>query len=88
VEFRWNAWNISKCEKHGVDPDDAEYVASHPTQPFPQRIKDERYLVWGQEPGGRYLLVIYVFDDDGTTFIIHARPLKESEKRQLRRRRR
>jgi len=26
MEFRWIGWNIEKCEKHGVEPEEAEYV--------------------------------------------------------------
>lgn len=31
---------------------------------------------------------IYVLDDDGTAYVIHARPLTDAEKRRYRRRRR
>jgi uncharacterized DUF497 family protein len=87
VEFRWNDWNIAKCEKHGVDPADAEYVVEQARAPFPRRIDDGKLLVWGQTENGTYIQVIYVLDSDGTAFIIHAMPLTQKQKRQLRRRR-
>lgn len=86
--FRWIEWNVAKCEKHGVEPADAEYVASGATPPFPRRAGDGKYSVWGQSPAGQYLQVIYLVDPDGTLFIIHAMPLTERQKRQLNRRRR
>jgi uncharacterized DUF497 family protein len=88
MEFRWHPWNIGKCEKHGVAPEDAEYVVRHARRPFPRLIDDDKSMVWGQSPAGLYLQVIYVIDPEGTVFVIHARPLDESEKRQLRRKRR
>lgn len=87
MEFRWNPWNIGKCEKHGVDPTDAEYVIRHAKRPFPRNIDNDKDLVWGQAAGGHYLQVIYLIDPDGTVFVIHARPVDDSEKRQLRRKR-
>ena len=88
MEFRWIEWNIAKCHKHGVDPEAAQYVADHARRPFPRRVENQKYLVWGQDKGGRYLQVAYTIDADGTAFIIHARPLDDSEKRQLRRKKR
>jgi hypothetical protein len=88
VDFRWSPWNIGKCEKHGVDPADAEAVVSRARKPFPRRIDSGKLLVWGQADSGQYLQVIYVLDDDGTAFVIHAMPMTEKQMRQLRRRRR
>ena len=88
MDFRWIEWNIAKCEKHGVDPADAAYVVAHAWRPFPRGIDGDKLLVWGQAPDGSYLQVIYLLDPDGTAFIIHARPLTESQRRQLRRKRR
>ena len=47
---------------------------------------DGKYLSQGRGDGGRWLQVIYVLDDDGTVFVIHARPMSEREKRHFRRR--
>jgi uncharacterized DUF497 family protein len=88
VNFHWNQWNIGKCEKHGVDPADAQIVVVRARKPFPLRINSGKLLVWGQADSGEYLQVIYVLEDNGTVFVIHAMPLTERQKRQLRRRRR
>jgi hypothetical protein len=42
-------------------------------------------LVRGRRRGGRPIQVVFVLDDDGTAFVIHARPLTEAEKRRFRR---
>ena len=87
-DFRWNAWNVEKCSKHGVDPADAEYVIERARSPFPRRIDRGKLLVWGQASSGAYLQVIYLLDADGTAFVIHAMPLTDRQKRQFRRKRR
>jgi hypothetical protein len=69
-------------------PADAEYVVDQASWPFPLRVEDEKVLVWGQAPGGDYLQVVYLIEDDGTVFVIHARRLTEKEKRRLRRKKR
>lgn len=83
--FRWNDWNLAHAARHGVTPEEAELVVSHSRAPFPRRIDDDKFLVWGQAPGGRYLQVIFVKDLDLTTYIIHARRLDNAEKKRLRR---
>lgn len=49
---------------------------------------DDKYLVWAPGRADRLLQVVFVLDDDGTIFVIHARPLTDSEKGTYRRRRR
>jgi len=87
-EFRWIRWNIAKCLKHGIDPLDAEYVIEHAARPFPQRIEEDKRLVWGQAEDGTFIQVIYVLDPDDTVFVIHAMWMTEKQKRQYRRRKR
>jgi uncharacterized DUF497 family protein len=87
-EFRWNDWNLDKIAKHGVSVQEAEYIVRNAHRPFPEKIDDGKVLVQGQTSAGVYLQVIYVPQENDEIFIIHARPLKEVEKRRLRRRRR
>jgi uncharacterized DUF497 family protein len=49
--------------------------------PFPRRIEDDKWVVWGSTSGGRLLQVVFVLDDNGTVFVIHARDLTDREKR-------
>ena len=88
MRFRWNDWNLGHATRHAVSPTEAENVVSNARPPYPQKIGDDNWLVIGQGSGGRYVQVVYLLDDDGTAYIIHARPLTDREKRRYRRRKR
>jgi uncharacterized protein len=88
MDFRWNEWNIEPLANHGVEPDEAEAVAANATGQYPRHAGFGKFLVWGPGSGGRLLQVIFVIDDDGTAFVIHARELTAREKRVYRRRER
>lgn len=83
--FRWNVWNVEHVGQHGVLPWEAEEVVACARRPYPTRRTDDKWLVLGRTWGGRYLQVIYLLDDDGRAFVIHARPLTERERRKLKR---
>ena len=85
MEFRWIEWNVDKCLKHGVSPEEAEQVVENARQPYPRKLDDEKALVCGQSDRGRYLQVIYLIDEDDALFIIHAMPLSHRRKRNYRR---
>jgi len=84
MDFRWNDGNTEHIGGHGVEPEEAEAVVRGAKRPFPRRIEDDKWLVWGKTPGGRFLQVIFVLDED-EVFVIHARPLNDKEKRRYRR---
>ena len=84
LEFRWNEWNVEHIARHGVQPGEAERVVAQARRPYPLRREDDEWLVWGRAPGERPLQVVFVLDDDGTVFVIHARPLTERENRRFR----
>jgi uncharacterized DUF497 family protein len=84
--FRWNDWNLGHTAKHGVTAAEIERVINRARPPFPQEYGEGKYLVIGRGAGGRWLQAIYVIDEDGTIYPIHARPLSEAEKRRVRRR--
>ena len=88
MDFRWNDDNLEHATRHGVTPEEAEAVASSAQPPFPEYRGDGKWAVWGRGAGGRFIQVVYLIDPEGTTYIIHARPLTEIEIRRLRRRRR
>lgn len=85
MDFRWNDWNVEHIAKHGVPPEEAEQVIRGATRPYPRKIKDEKWLVWGRGRGGRLVQIVFVLDDDESIFVIHARPLTDKEKRRFRR---
>lgn len=68
--------------------EEAEHVIDHAAAPYPEYLGAEKWRVRGQTATGRYLQVIFVFDPDGTVYVIHARGLSDRERRQLRRRKR
>jgi hypothetical protein len=86
--FRWNEWNTEHVATHGVSPEEAETAIQTALRPYPRKIEDDKWLVWGKGSGGRFLQVIFVLDEDESIFVIHARLLTSNEKRRLRRRRR
>jgi hypothetical protein len=59
-----------------------------PTAPHPRRIGEDKLLVWGPDSAGDLLQVIFVLDEDGSAYVLHARSLTEREKRRYRRQRR
>jgi uncharacterized protein len=84
--FRWNQHNVEHIARHGVEPEEAEYVVKHPARGFPRREGQGKYRVWGQTFAGRFLQVAYIFSPPGVVYVIHARDLTDQEKRRLRRR--
>ena len=88
MDFRWNEWNVEHIGLHGVSPSEAELVVQSASRPFPRKIHEDKWLVWGRGNGGRLIQVIFVLDENDTAFVIHSRPLTDREKRQYRRRRR
>lgn len=86
MQFRWIDWNRDHIAEHGVEPKEAEMVVRNAKPPFPIKIEEDKWLVKGRGIGGRFLQVVYLLDADKTVFVIHARPLSEREKQQLRRR--
>jgi uncharacterized DUF497 family protein len=88
VDFRWNEWNAEHVAQHGIEAEAAEHVVEAAEAPYPRRIGEEKLLVWGPNPAGDLVQVIFVLDEDGSAYILHARPLTEREKRRYRRQRR
>jgi len=48
---------------------------SHARRGFPRRLDREKWLVIGRGVGRRLVEVIYLLDDDGTAFVVHAMPV-------------
>jgi uncharacterized DUF497 family protein len=85
-EFRWNGWNLDHATRHGIAPHEAEMVVNSARRPYPEYLGGGKYRVIGRGSGGRLVQVIYLLDEDGTVYIIHARALTDNEKRRYRRR--
>jgi uncharacterized protein len=85
VEFRWNEWNAQHIARHGIQPEEAEWVAEHCAA---SDAGEDKYRARGQTQAGRYRQVVFVIGGDGRVFVIHARDLTDREKRRIRRHRR
>lgn len=85
-EFRWIPFNIESATKHGCTIPEIESVVRNPPRGFPRKLDDEKYFVQGRGIGDRFIEVIYLLDDDGTAFVIHAMPLITRRRRGRRRR--
>jgi uncharacterized DUF497 family protein len=86
MDFRWNDWNLNHVTSHGVSVEEIETLIDTARSPFPEYRGDGKWLVQGRGTGGLFIQAIYIMDDDDTVYVIHARPLLESEKRRYRRR--
>jgi uncharacterized DUF497 family protein len=64
---------------------DAEVVQTA-RSPYPRRVGEDKLLVWGASEEGELLQVVFVLDEDGSVFVLHARALTEREKQRYRRR--
>jgi uncharacterized DUF497 family protein len=86
IGFRWNDWNLEHIAGHGVTPEEVEMVVNQASRPYPSAREDGKFLVHGKGQGGQFLQVIFVYDEDRTVYVIHARPMTDPEKRRYRRR--
>ncbi len=85
MDFRWTEWNVEHLARHGVDPEAAEEVVLEARRRYPRRVGEDKWLVWVADGSGRLLQVIFVLGEDGSVYVIHARPLTERERRRHRR---
>lgn len=88
AEFRWNDWNLNHATGHGVSVEEAESVVRNARAPWPESVGDGKYRVYGPGRSGRTVHAIFIKDDDGILYVIHARPVvRSTEKRRVNRRR-
>lgn len=82
TDFRWNEWNIDHATRHGCAIEEIESVV---IRMFPGRkTGDEKYMIEGRGQGNRMIRVVYLLDDDGVVFVIHAMPLTTRRRRSSR----
>jgi uncharacterized DUF497 family protein len=84
-DFRWIDWNVQKMESHGLVVREVEHVVNNARRPYPKPIGNEKWIVIGATSSGRMIQVIYLVDNDGSLFVIHARPLTDKECKRHRR---
>jgi hypothetical protein len=74
-QFRWIDWNRDHATRHGCAIGEIESVVRNARHGFPRKRDRRKWLVIGRGNGGRMVEVIYLLDNDGTAFVIHAMPL-------------
>ena len=76
--FKWNDWNLEHATSHGCTVAEIEAVVlKNPAR----RIGNEKLIVEGRGAGNRVIRVIYIIDDDGPIYVIHAMPLTTRRRR-------
>jgi uncharacterized DUF497 family protein len=81
--FRWVQWNLEHATKHGVSVAECERIVRAGIY---RQTRDGKYRSVGRGDVGRWLQVVFALTVDDEVFVIHARPLTESEKHRERRR--
>lgn len=82
--FRWIDWNREHATKHGCSIDEIESVVRNAGRGFPRKSDRKKWQVIGRGTGERVIEVVYVLDDDGTAFVIHAMPFTTRRRRRQR----
>ena len=80
-QFRWIDWNREHATKHGCSIEDIEFVVKRAARGFPRKSARKTWLVIGRGAGSQLMEVVYLLDDDGTAFVIHAMPLTTRRRR-------
>jgi hypothetical protein len=81
TQFRWIEWNRAQATRHGCTVQEIESVVRNAAHGYPRKRDREKWLVVGRGTGGRFIEVIYLLDDDGSAFVIHAMPLTTRRRR-------
>ena len=82
-DFRWVPWNLDHATQHGVTVAECEQVVRAGRY---RQAGGGKYRAVSLGNGGRWLQVVFALTEDHEVFVIHARPLTDTEKRRERRR--
>jgi uncharacterized DUF497 family protein len=82
--FIWSERIVEKLlVKHGVSPTEVEETFDNPPYKI-RRAKDDKYLLYGQSPDGRYLFIVFVWEGSYIK-VISARDMTPKERRSSKR---
>ena len=59
--FLYDSWNRAHVGKHGITPDDAEFVVENAAAPFPRKVEVGKYMVVGPDRAGHIIEVVFAF---------------------------
>lgn len=86
-ELSWNDENEAHIARHGITPPEVRDVVLDPSH-IETSGRDGTRLLFGTTETGRYLLVVLSEATDGRDYIVTARDLTATERRQFQQRRR
>jgi len=81
----WDENNLEHVAHHGVKPTEVEEVLWDDPW-FEKRRGRQRYQVFGQTDGGRYLMVVLAREYSSIFYVVTARDMTQAEKRYYQRR--
>ena len=73
--------NEEHATQHGCSIPEIESAVRNAGRGYPRRCGPGKLLVVGRGEGGMPVKVIYLLDDDGTAFVIHAMPMTTRRRR-------
>ena len=78
-EYDWDDVNIAHIAKHGVTSQEVEEACAG--FPMIMQTRNRRYLVYGRDDRGRYLLVVIAYKGGDRLRVITARDMNDPERR-------
>lgn len=82
----WTLSNVQHIARHGIRPEDVESMLAKPV--FVRRGHKGYYSYYGQDAGGRYLLVVLDPLRSGRRYVVTARLMDSTERKMYLSRRR
>ncbi len=82
----WDEYNVEHIANHQVRPEEVEDIIWDDPW-FERRRGRQRYHVYGQTSGGRYLFIVLDKVDDSLFYVVTARDMTKREKNYYRQRR-
>ena len=77
----WNDENVAHIARHGVTPEDVEYLCAH--EAYVERAGKGYFIYRGQNRSGRYLMAVLDDLGNGVYYVVTARPLTRTERSTL-----
>jgi len=70
-DCEWDDWNVAHISEHDVEPYEVEEVFA--SRPFQRKVKEGKYIAFGQSHAGRFLTVVFAYREQGRAYPITAR---------------
>jgi len=77
IDCEWDDWNTDHILDHDVEPYEVEEVFAN--RPFIRKVKEGKYMAFGQNNSGRYLTIVFAYRGQGRAHIVTARDSNSKE---------